>query len=496
MSRERTSPTRDAVVVGSGPNGLAAAVTLAAAGLDVEVVEGAPTAGGGSRSRELTLPGHLSDVCSAVHPMAAASPFFQRFDPRARGVELLEPDVQFAHPLDDGPWGIALRDLDATAERLGPDGARYARLLRPLVEGAADLVPTFLSPMRSAPAGARALRVAAEFGARAAVGLPALLTALREPRAAGLLAGVAAHAPGRQSGIPPAAVALVLTTLAHSHGWVIPRGGSQALADALVADLRARGGTVTTGTWVRSLDELPPARAVLLDVSPAEVLRIAGDRLPARYAAALRRYRYGPGAFKVDYALSAPVPWRDPEARRAGTLHLGGTWREIAAAEAEVAAGRHPERPYVLIAQQSVVDPGRAPAGHSVLWAYCHVPNGSTVDVSAQVEAQIERFAPGFRDLVLARHTQTAAQLGEENPADSGGDFAHGATTLRQVLARPVPRWDVHATPLPGLYLCSSSTAPGPGVHGMCGWWAARTALRRTFGITAEPDLSPVRPAA
>ena len=483
-------PRRDAVVVGSGPNGLAAAVTLAAAGLDVEVVEAAGTAGGGSRSRELTLPGHLNDVCSAVHPMALASPFFADFDLPARGVELLEPDVQFAHPLDDGPWALALRDLDATAERLGPAGARYARLLRPLVEGAAELVPTFLSTMRRVPAPS-GLRVAAEFGARAGVALPALLTALRDDRAAGLLAGVAAHVPGRQTSIAHAGAGLELATLAHSHGWPVPRGGSQALADALLVDLRSRGARVSTGERVRSLDELPPARAVLLDVSPAEVLRIAGERLPARYAAALRRYRYGPGAFKVDYALAGPVPWRDAEARRAGTLHLGGTWREIAAAEAEVAAGRHAERPYVLLAQPSVVDPARAPDGQHVLWAYCHVPNGSTLDVSAQVDAQVERFAPGFRDLVLARRVQTAAQLGEENPADVGGDFAQGAATLRQVLARPVPRWDVHTTPLPGLYLCSSATAPGPGVHGMCGWWAARTALRRTFGISAAPSLAP-----
>ncbi|PPK97227.1 phytoene dehydrogenase-like protein [Kineococcus xinjiangensis] len=482
---------RDAVVVGSGPNGLAAAVTLAAAGLDVEVVEAATTAGGGSRTRELTLPGHLHDVCSAVHPMAVASPFFTAFDLRARGVELLEPEVQFAHPLDDGPAGLVLRDLDATAEGLGADGGRYARLMRPLVEHADALLPLLLAPVRRPPTDPRALRAATEFGARAGLTLPVLARLLREPRAAALLAGVAAHTLGRQTGIPNAAAGLMLTTLAHSHGWLVPRGGSQALTDALLADLRRRGATVTTGRRVRSLAELPPARAVLLDVSPAEVLRIAGDRLPARYAAALRRYRYGPGAFKVDYVLSGPVPWRDPGARRAGTLHLGGTWQEIAAAEAEVAAGRHAERPYVLLAQPSALDPSRAPDGHHVLWAYCHVPNGSTLDRSEQVDAQIERFAPGFRDLVVARHVQTAAGLERENPADVGGDFAQGATTLRQVLARPVPRWDVHAAPLPGLYLCSSSTAPGPGVHGMCGWWAARSALRRTFGITALPALAP-----
>ncbi|GAA4662781.1 NAD(P)/FAD-dependent oxidoreductase [Kineococcus glutinatus] len=481
---------RDAVVVGSGPNGLAAAVTLAAAGLDVEVVEAADTPGGGSRSAELTLPGYLHDACSAVHPMAAASPFFRAFDLPARGVELLEPEVQFAHPLDEGPWGVALRDLDATADLLGAGGARYARLLRPLVEEAGELVPTFLSTLRSPPAGP-GLAVAASFALRAGLTLPALLAGLGDERAAGLLAGVGAHAPGRQVGIAPAAVAVVLTALAHSGGWVVPRGGSQALVDALVADLRARGGTLRTGQRVHDLGELPPARAVLLDVSPAEVLRIAGDRLPAAHAAALRRYRYGPGACTVHYALAGPVPWRDEAARRAGTLHLGGTWREIAAAEAEVAAGRHAQRPYVLVAQPGVVDPGRSPDGHAVLWTYCHVPNGSTLDVSAHVDAQVERFAPGFRDLVLARHVRTAAQLAAENPADVGGDFAQGATTLRQVLARPVPRWDVHSTPLAGLYLCSSATAPGPGVHGMCGWWAARAALRRTFGIRRMPSVAP-----
>jgi phytoene dehydrogenase-like protein len=475
----------DALVVGSGPNGLAAAVVLAAAGLRVEVHEGADTVGGGTRTEESTLPGFRHDICSAVHPMAMASPFFQAFDLAARGVEMLQPDVAYAHPLDGGRAGLAWRDLDRTAAGLGPDAGAWRSLLGPLVTRWEAVAGTALGDLRRVPdRPGTALRLGwrmAEQGSR-------LWDArFRDDVAPAMLTGVAAHAITPLPGLAAAGAGLVLAALAHGVGWPLPRGGSQAIADALAAEVRRLGGRIVTASRVDSLDELPPARAVLLDVAPSGLSRLAGDRLPGRYARQLTAFRHGGAACTVDYALSGPVPWAAPACERAGTLHLIGSRREAMTAEREVAAGRHAERPYVLAVQPGVVDPGRAPAGRHVLATYAHVPNGSTVDVGAAVTAQIERFAPGFRDLVLAEHVVTAAGGQARNPNHVGGDIAGGAATAWQLVMRPVARWDPYRTPLPGVYLCSASTPPGPGVHGMAGVHAARRALRQRFGVRTDP---------
>jgi phytoene dehydrogenase-like protein len=464
----------DAVVVGAGPNGLAAALTLARAGLSVTVVEGAGTAGGGCRTEELTLPGFRHDVCSTVHPLAAASPFFLGAGLASRGVRLLTPKVAFAHPLDGGRAAAVSGSVDETASELGADSAAYRRLLEPLVRDADSIVPAILAPLRSVPGHPLAV---AGFGVRGL--LPATLLARRfqTDAARALLAGVSAHAILPLSAPLTSGFGLLLTMLAHAPGWPVVEGGSARLVDALIAELASLGGQVVTGSWIRRLDELPPARTVLLDITPRQLVELAGDRLPSRYARELRRFRYGPGVCKVDWALSGPVPWAAPACRDTATVHLGGTFEEIAASESDIAAGRHPERPYCIVTQPGVVDPSRAPAGQQTLWGYCHVPSGSTVDMADRIEAQIERFAPGFRDLILARSVRTAAQEEQHNPNYVGGDINGGAGTLRQTVFRPAPRWNPYRTPLPGVYLCSSSTPPGGGVHGMCGAWAARTAL-------------------
>jgi phytoene dehydrogenase-like protein len=464
----------DAVVVGSGPNGLAAAVTLARAGLSVTVIEGAGTPGGGCRTEELTLPGFHHDVCSTVHPLAAASPFFREAGLAARGVRLLTPKVAFAHPLDGGQAAAVTGSVDETASDLGADAAAYRRLLEPLVRDADSIVPAILAPLRSVPAHPLAV---AGFGLRGL--LPATLLARRfqTEAARALIAGVAAHSIQPLSAPVTGGFGLLLAMLAHSAGWPVVAGGSARLVDALTAELAELGGEVATGCWIRRLEELPPARTVLLDLSPRQLAELAGDRLPTRYARAMRRFRYGPGVCKVDWALAEPVPWAAPACRDTATVHLGGTFEEIAASEADVAAGRHPDRPYCIVTQPGVVDPSRAPAAQQTLWGYCHVPAGSTTDMTDRIETQIERFAPGFRDIILARSVRTAAQEEQHNPNYVGGDINSGAGTLRQTVFRPAARWNPYRTPLPGVYLCSSSTPPGGGVHGMCGAWAARTAL-------------------
>jgi phytoene dehydrogenase-like protein len=481
----------DAIVVGSGPNGLAAAVTLAAAGLRVQVIEGAATPGGGCRTEELTLPGFRHDVCSAAHPLALASPFFRRFGPAARGVRFAHPEVVYAHPLDGGRAAIVTRSVADTAARLGGDSGAYRRLMQPLADGGNAVADAVLSSMRRPPPYSRALASYARLGLRSAA---SVARRLHTEEARGLIAGVAAHAMLPLTAPPSAGVALLLGSLAHTVGWPVVAGGSARLTDAMAEAVVAAGGQVQTGRWVRSLADLPPAPVTLLDISPRAFLALAGERLPARYRGALARYRYGPGICKADFALSGPVPWRNEAARRAGTLHLGGTFEEIAASEATVARGQHPDSPYVLVVQAGVADPDRAPRGQHALWAYCHVPSGSTVDMTARIEAQIERFAPGFTDLVLARHTRTAAQEEALNPNYVGGDIACGAQTVRQVLARPAVRWNPYRTPLRGVYLCSSATPPGPAVHGRCGELAALAALRDVFGIRAQPDLGTLRP--
>jgi phytoene dehydrogenase-like protein len=466
---------RDAIVVGSGPNGLAAAIALARAGRSVLVLEGRETVGGGVRTEELTLPGFLHDTCSAIHPLGVASPFLRSVPLADHGVEWIHPPAPLAHPLDDGTAVVLERSLEATAAGLGPDADAWQRLLGPLVASADQLVEGTLAPLRPprhpvpmARFGFRALRSASGLAGSSFAG----------ERARALFAGCAAHSMLPLGAPATASFGLVLALLGHAAGWPLARSGSQRLADALAAHLVSLGGEIESGRPVASLAELPPARLTMLDVTPRQFLALAGDRLRGHYRRALERYRYGPGVLKLDYALSGPVPWRAPECARAATVHLGGALAEIEAAEAEVARGGHPARPYVLVAQQSLFDPSRAPAGQHTLWAYTHVPNGSTLDVTDRVEAQLERFAPGFGELVLARSVLGPAALEERNPNYVGGDINGGSAELRQLFARPLARPVPYRTPLEGVYLCSASTPPGGGVHGMCGYHAARAALR------------------
>ncbi|MFE5671256.1 phytoene desaturase family protein [Agromyces sp. NPDC056523] len=480
--------TPDAVVVGSGPNGLAAAVTLARAGLRVQVFEAAAEPGGGSRTAELTLPGFHHDVCSAVHPMALASPFFRAFGLERR-IDLRLPDLSFGHPLDGGRAGLAWLDLDRTVDELGRDGRAYGRIMRPLVAHDDEVTEFTGSTLVRVP---RHPLIAARFGLAAIEqGSPLWNARFREDLAPAMLTGVAAHTIRPMPSLATGGAGLVLTMHAHARGWPIPVGGSGAIIGAMIDDLVAHGGEVVTDAAIDDLAALPAARAVVLDVTPRALSRIAGRRLPDRYRRALERFRYGNAAAKVDFALSGPVPWANPALAQAGTLHLGGTRAEIAAGEREVARGRHPESPYVLVSQPSIVDPTRAPEGRHTLWTYTHVPAGSTVDPTEAVVRQVERFAPGFRDLILASSSRTAMQMQDENRNYIAGDIAAGAATMLQLVRRPVISPDPWRTPLSGIYLASSSTPPGPGVHGLAGWHAARSALRHTFGLTAAPSLEP-----
>jgi len=468
-----------AVVIGSGPNGLAAAITLARAGLEVEVHEAEEQLGGGLRSAELTLPGFVHDVCSSVHPLGLASPLFRTLE---LDVEWVQPDAPAAHPLDDGTAVLLEHSLLATAEGLGRDDGAYRRLVGPLVESWREVERVLLGPHPVPPR--TVLRLGDRLGARGlAAALRAALSSARalaeerfaEQRTRAWFAGHAAHSMLPLERRPSAGFGLTLAVLGHVVGWPFPRGGSQLLADALAAKLRDLGGEIRTSSPV---DSLPRADLVLADVVPRELLRLARGRLPERYARALHSYRHGPGAFKVDWALDGPIPWSAAECRRAGTAHLGGSLDEISASEWDAWRGRPAERPFVLLAQTSLFDQTRAPAGKHTAWAYCHVPNGSGQDMTERIEAQVERFAPGFRELVLARHAMGPAELEARNRNLAGGDLNAGAMDLGQLLFRPVRKLVPYRTPLTGVYLCSAATPPGGGVHGMCGFSAARVALR------------------
>jgi phytoene dehydrogenase-like protein len=469
----------DAVVVGSGPNGLAAAITLARAGCSVLVCEANATIGGGARSADLTLPGFVHDVCSAVHPLAAGSPFFKTLPLERFGLDWVEPEIPLAHPLDDGSAACLYKDVDVTAEQLHEDSRAYRRLMKPLARNWKNLSIEFLQPMLHWPKHPITL---AHFGIPALC--PATLLAkflFRQESARALFAGIAAHSFLPLGAPASAAFALVLGLAGHAVGWPIPRGGSQRISNALAAYLRELGGKIEVNRPIENLDQLPRARAVLLDTSVWEFLRIAGKQLPSRYRRRLESFRHAPGIFKIDYALSEPIPWKAEACRRAGTIHLGGTIDEIAVAERDVARGKIPERPFVLVAQQSLFDEMRAPRGQHTLWAYCHVPFNCSTDMSDQIESQVERFAPGFRNCILARHTIAAANLARSNPNLVGGDINGGAANLTQLIARPTLSPTPYRTPLPGVYLCSASTPPGGGVHGMCGYYAACAALRDHF---------------
>lgn len=475
------NPLLDAAIIGSGPNGLAAAVALAREGYAVTVYESAPEPGGGARTRELTLPGFQHDVCSAIHPMGAVSPFFRTLELERHGLEWIHPDLPLAHPLDGGRAVVMDRSIEATATQFSAGSARaYRRLFAPLLPKFGDLLEDLLAPPR-VPRHPFSMMA---FGLRI---LPSTLAAARswfdDEGARALLAGNAAHSvlPLDRS-ISTQAIGLMLMLAGHAGGWPIAKGGSATIVAALVAELERFGGKTETGRRIDSLCDLPPARAYLFDTTPSALVRIAGCALPTSFGKRLLRFRHGPGVFKIDYALSGPVPWKAEACRRAGTVHLGGTLDEITRAEREAFHGIHPERPFVLTAQQSLFDPTRSPEGKHTFWAYCHVPAGSTFDMTARIEAQIERFAPGFRDLVLARHTMNCADYERYNPNLIGGDIVGGVTDWRQLLTRPVVSGKPHATPNPAIFLCSASTPPGGGVHGMCGYWAAREAIARFKG--------------
>jgi phytoene dehydrogenase-like protein len=465
----------DAVVVGSGPNGFAAAITLARAGCKVLLLEAKSTVGGGLRTAELTLPGYWHDVCSTVHPLGVASPFFRSLPLSQFGLAWVFPDAELAHPLDGDTAITVERSVQATSEQLGVDAHAYRRLMTPLVTHYDAILHEFLGPLRW-PQHPVAM---AQFGVRALFSARALASLLfRQPAAAALFAGLASHAIMPLEQPATAAFGLMLGLLMHAVGWPVARGGSQRIAEALAAYLRSLGGEIVTDHEVRTLQDVPPARVTLLDVTPRQLLRIAGARLPVGYQRQLERFRYGPGVFKVDYALSQPIPWRAAACLRSATVHLGGTMDEIALSERQMWGGRHPDRPYVLLVQPTLCDPSRAPAGKHTAYAYCHVPHGSTHDMTASLEQQIERFAPGFRDCILARTSQPALALQAYNPNYIGGDINGGVQDLTQLFTRPVLRAVPYSTPLPDVFLCSSSTPPGGGVHGMCGYHAALAALR------------------
>jgi phytoene dehydrogenase-like protein len=462
----------DAIVIGSGPNGLAAAITLARAGRSVCIYEANETIGGGARSTELTLPGFIHDLCSAVHPLTVSSSFFRSLPLNEHGLEFIHPTVPLAHPLDDGSAVILSRSVQETSENLGSDSANYRKLIAPLVDDWDVLNSELLGPLHWPRHPISMMR----FGRHALASAQGLAGRhFKSTRARALFAGLAAHSMLPLERIPSAAFGLVLGITGHAVGWPSPRGGAQKITNALASYLSSLGGEILTGSRVESIDELPPARTIMCDITPRQLLNISGDRLPSTYKRKLESYRYGPAAFKIDWALAGPIPWTAKECTGAGTVHLGGTLEEIADSELAAWQGRHAERPFVLLSQASVFDPSRAPQGKHTGWAYCHVPNGSKFDMTERIEDQIERFAPGFREIVLARHVMSPVELERRNANLVGGDINGGVQDIRQMFTRPTFR--MYSTPVKGLYLCSSSTPPGGGVHGLCGYFAAQRAL-------------------
>jgi phytoene dehydrogenase-like protein len=470
-------PKYDAIVIGSGPNGLAAAITLAQAGQSVVLFEAKETIGGGCRSMEVTLPGFLHDVCSAVHPLALDSSFFGSLPLEQFGLEMIQPSAPLAHPLDNGTAVLLERSIEATAAGLGKDARAYRKLMTPLVTHWDEIKGFVREPL--GPQMAMHLFARANFGLKAirsALGLAESL--FKEEQASAIFVGMCAHSMMSLEKSLTAGTGLFLGILGHAVGWPMPRGGSQKIIDALAAYFLSLGGEIITGIEIKSLDTLPPASVILCDITPRQLLRIAGDYLPNNYQWQLRRYRYGPGIFKIDYALDGPIPWKAEECLRAGTVHVGGTFLDVAASERAVSQGEHPEKPFVLVAQQSLFDPYRAPEGKHTAWVYCHVPNGSTFNMTERIESQIERFAPGFRDRILAKSTMDSLEVENYNANYIGGDINGGVQDLWQFFTRPTIRLVPYTTPAKNIFICSSSTPPGGGVHGLCGYFAAQAALR------------------
>lgn len=472
----------DAVIVGAGPNGLAAAITLQRAGLEVLLVEGKDRVGGGLRSEEFTAPGFIHDVCSAIHPLGIASPFFTKLPLRQHGLEFLYPTFAAAHPFDNGKAALVDSSLHNTARLFGRDEKSYLRIVGPVVKDLRTLIPEILGPLRYPR---RPIKLA-RFGIRALQPAALLARHFKTEATAGLWAGMAAHSMLPLNFLATSAIGLVLLGCAHNKGWPMAKGGSESIARALLSYFLSIGGKVQTNTYIDTLSKLPSSHAVLFDVTPKQLLSIAGHEFSHIYKSQLQRFRYGTGVFKIDWALEGAIPFQNPECRMAGTVHLGGTFREIALSERMAWDGRECEKPFVLLAQQSLADPSRAPEGKHTAWAYCHVPNGSTVDYTDRIEQQVERFAPGFRKRIIARHVMTAAQMEDYNPNYIGGDINGGAQLITQLFTRPALRLSPYRTSTKGLYICSSSTPPGGGVHGMCGYYAAKQALDDVFKIRID----------
>lgn len=473
----------DAVVVGAGPNGLAAAITLQRKGLSVLLLEAKSTIGGGMRTQELTLPGFHHDVCSAIHPMGTASPFLKSLPLAAHGLSYVHPPVLAAHPFDSGGAAALFQSIDDTAKGLGADEQAYHRLFDKLIKNWPKIDQNVLGPLVSMP---QHPIVMAQFGLKAMQSGKQIAARFKTKEARGLWAGIVAHSMIPLSSQTSAAIAVVLSTTGHIGGWPIPKGGSQSIANAMASYFQSLGGEIQLDSPVKSLRELPEARAVLLNVSPKQLVQLCGDELSSFYRWQLKGFKYGMGVFKVDWALDSPIPFHAEACRKAGTVHLGNTFEEVALSESQAWNGQHPDRPFVLVAQQSLFDKNRAPEGKHTGWAYCHVPNGSTKDMTEAIEAQVERFAPGFRDTILARHTFNSEQMQAYNANYIGGDINGGVVNMAQLFNRPVLRFSPYRTSARGVYLCSASTPPGGGVHGMSGFYAAKTALKDVFGVDTK----------